>query len=160
MVSMAPRKRAGSPLVREILPGATHTAFPAMRALRPHVADASEFVRRVDEVQRSQGYRLVGVFVDDVAGAVAVAGFRTGDNLAVGRYVYVDDLVTGEAHRGRGHARLLMEWLIEEARRLGCEHFHLDSAPHRHAAHRLYLNARLDITSFHFGLDLSRQDAD
>ena len=33
-----------------------------MRALRTHYADEAEFVRRVDEVQRPQGYRLVGAF--------------------------------------------------------------------------------------------------
>jgi GNAT superfamily N-acetyltransferase len=147
------------PEVREIPAGATASAFLALRELRPHVRDRSEFVRRVDEVQRPQGYRLAGVFEgkDDAVGA---AGFRVEDNLAVGHFLYVDDLVTAEAHRGRGHARLLMEWLIGEARRLGCDHFHLDSATHRHEAHRLYLNAGLDITSFHFGLDLSRPRAD
>jgi GNAT superfamily N-acetyltransferase len=82
------------------------------------------------------------------------------DNLAVGRNLYVDDLVTAEEQRGRGYARRLMSWLVEEARRLGCDHFHLDSATHRHAAHRLYLTAGLDITSFHFGLELSRRSAD
>jgi GNAT superfamily N-acetyltransferase len=160
MSAMASREHAGRAHVREIDAGATATAFPAMRELRPHVAGVSEFVRRVDEVQRAQGYRLAGVFVDDLPDAVAVAGFRVEDNLAVGNFLYVDDLVTAEAHRGRGHARRLMDWLIAEARRLGCEHFHLDSATHRHEAHRLYLNAGLDITSFHFGLDLSRKDAD
>ena len=146
--------------IREIPPGATLTAYRALRELRPHVVDGAELVRRVDELQRPQGYRLVGVFLPDDDDAVAAAGFRVEDNLAVGRYLYVDDLVTAEAHRGRGHARRLMSWLIEEARRLRCDYFHLDSATHRHAAHRLYLMSRLDITSFHFGLDLSRGHAD
>ena len=35
-----------------------------MRALRTHYTDEAEFVRRVDEVQRPQGYRLVGAFDD------------------------------------------------------------------------------------------------
>jgi GNAT superfamily N-acetyltransferase len=157
---MTSREHAGAAEVREIPAGATLTAFPAMRELRSHVGEATEFVRRVDELQRPQGYRLVGVFVAEIADAVAVAGFRTEDNLAVGRYLYVDDLVTSEAHRRRGHGHRLMTWLIDEARRLDCDHFHLDSATHRHAAHRLYLVSGLDITSFHFGLDLSRARAD
>jgi GNAT superfamily N-acetyltransferase len=152
--------RSSEPAVREIGSGSTAAAFEAMRELRPHVADAEELVRRVDDVQRAQGYRLAGLFVDGARHAVTVAGFRVTDNLVSGRFLYVDDLVTMAAHRGRGHARRMMEWLIAEARRTGCDQFQLDSAPHRHEAHRLYLNSGMRITSFHFGLDLSRTDAD
>jgi len=35
-------------------------------------------------------------------------------------------------------------------RRLGCGQIHLDSAPHRHAAHRRYLTAGYRISAFHF----------
>jgi GNAT superfamily N-acetyltransferase len=157
---MASREQITPPQVREIEAGATAAAFPAMRELRPHLSGAADLVRRVDEVQRGQGYRLAGVFVEGISDAVGVAGFRVMDNLVSGRLLYVDDLVVAEGHRGRGHARLLLEWLVDEARRLGCEQLQLDSATHRHEAHRLYLNAGLDITSFHFGLDLSRRDAD
>ncbi|HEY7874434.1 MAG TPA: GNAT family N-acetyltransferase [Actinomycetota bacterium] len=146
--------------VREIAAGSTRLAFRAMSELRPHLRDVDEFVQRVDEVQRPQGYRLVGVFVDGLEDAVAVAGFRVLDNLVSGNHVYVDDLVTMTSQRGRGHARHLMQWLIAEARRLGCDQFQLDSAPHRHSAHRLYLTSGMDITSFHFGLKLSRTDVD
>lgn len=147
-------------VIREIPAGETALAFPAMRALRPHIEDVAELVRRVDDVQRPAGYRLAGVFVDDERDAVAAAGFRTVDNLVSGHFLYVDDLVTAEGHRRRGHGRLLLEWLVEEARRLGCTQLQLDSATHRHAAHRLYLTAGLDITAFHFGLPLARPDAD
>jgi GNAT superfamily N-acetyltransferase len=46
--------------VTEIGPGETGLAFEAMRALRTHRDDLEAFVRRVDEVQRPQGYRVVG----------------------------------------------------------------------------------------------------
>ena len=45
-----------------------------MRALRTHYTDEQEFARRVDEVQRPEGYRLVGAFEDERC--VAVAGFH------------------------------------------------------------------------------------
>jgi GNAT superfamily N-acetyltransferase len=123
-----------------------------MRELRPQYADAAEFVRRVDDVQRGEGYRLVGAFEDGTKEGVAVAGFRVGHMLAWGRFLYVDDLSTLSAARRRGHGRALLEWLTEEARRLGCEQLHLDSGvgPDRFDAHRLYLNVGLAITSHHF----------
>jgi len=133
---------------RELSPEETHLAFAPMRELRPHVASVDEFVDRVNNAQRPEGYRLVASF--DGSEAVSVTGFRRLHTLAWGDIVYVDDLVTQEAHRGRGHAHRLLDWVLAEARRLGCTAVHLDSAPHRHAAHRLYLNEGYVISSFHF----------
>lgn len=121
-----------------------------MRALRTHHADESEFVRRVDEDQRPQGYRLVGSFEGERC--VAVAGFRVLHNLAWGDALYVDDLSTLPEARGRGHGRALLEWCRDEGRRLGCAEFHLDSGvgPDREDAHRLYFNTGLRIYAYHF----------
>jgi GNAT superfamily N-acetyltransferase len=122
-----------------------------MTALRAHHSDRRAFVERVNEVQRPQGYRLVGAFEGDRV--VAVAGFRVLENLVDGRVLYVDDLSTLPEARRRGHAAALLDWCAEEARRLGCDELELDSAvgPERLDAHRLYLNQGLRITAFHFG---------
>jgi GNAT superfamily N-acetyltransferase len=125
-----------------------------MRALRTHYTDEAEFVRRVDEVQRPEGYRLVGVFEGERC--VAVAGFRVTHHLAWHDTLYVDDLSTLPEARGRGYGRALLEWCKEEGRRRGCTEFHLDSGvgPEREDAHRLYFNAGLRITSYHFAAPL------
>jgi GNAT superfamily N-acetyltransferase len=142
-------------LIREILPPDTALAFEAMRALRAHHDDEQEFVRRVDEDQRPQGYRIVGAFDGDRC--VAVAGFRLIRNLAVGDHIYVDDLATHPDARRRGHGRALLEWCADEARRLGCVELQLDSAVERARldAHRLYFNAGMRITSYHFGREVA-----
>ena len=121
-----------------------------MRALRTHYADEAEFVRRVDEVQRPQGYRIVGAFEGERC--VAVAGFRVIQNLAWHDTLYVDDLSTVPEARGRGCGRALLEWCKEEGRRLGCTQFHLDSGvgPEREDAHRLYFNVGMRISAHHF----------
>jgi GNAT superfamily N-acetyltransferase len=138
--------------VREIEPPDTGLAYLAMNALRTHVADEAEFVRLVDEVQRPQGYRLVGAFDAEEPAAAAVAGFRTGNNLAWGHFLYVDDIATRPEFRRRGLGTALLVWLAREAARLGCEELHLDSGVQleRADAHRLYLNSGLVITSHHF----------
>jgi len=123
-----------------------------MRPLRPRLAGRDAFVARVDEVQRREGYRLVAAF-EEADEAVAVAGFRLLHNLAWGtRALYVDDLSTHPDARRRGHAGALLGWLRAEARRLGCDEFHLDSGvgPERLDAHRLYFNGRMRIASYHF----------
>jgi GNAT superfamily N-acetyltransferase len=115
-----------------------------------------EFVEQVNAVLRPAGYRLVGVFVADRDQAVAVAGFRIGDSLAWGHYLYVDDLSTVPEARRQGHAGALLAWLAEEGRRLGCAQLHLDSGTgsERFDAHRLYHSHGLAIYSHHFARGL------
>lgn len=127
-----------------------------MRALRSDLADEESFVRHVDELQRPEGYRLIGAFEEGEPEAAAVAGFRLGHSLAWGHYLYVDDLSTLPEARRRGHARRLLDWLGEDAERLGCAQLHLDSGVglDRADAHRLYLNAGLIIAAHHFSREV------
>jgi GNAT superfamily N-acetyltransferase len=138
--------------IRELLPPETGLAFEAMRELRTNLSDEQSFVRQVDEVQRAEGYRLVAAFAPGSSEPSAVAGFRICHSLAWGHYLYVDDLSTKSTERRRGHARALLEWLIEEGKRLGCDQLHLDSGVgiDRADAHRLYLNAGMVISAHHF----------
>lgn len=139
-------------MIVELLPPATGRAFRAMHALRPGLTDAESFVARVDELQRPDGYRLVGALDDTEGEALAVAGFRVGENLAWGRHLYIDDLSTLPEARRHGYGRQLLDWIFDEARRERCEMVHLDSGvgPDRQDAHRLYLNAGFRIASHHF----------
>lgn len=84
----------------------------------------------------------------------AVAGFRISECLAWGRFLYVDDLVASANDRSKGYGGTLFDWLVAYARDAGCDEFHLDSAVHRFAAHRFYLNKRMAIEAHHFGLKL------
>lgn len=106
-----------------------------------------ELVERI-RAQFSSGYRLVAGASEGVI--VAVAGFRFGHNLAWGKFLYVDDLVTRSAGRSGGHGAAMLGWLEELARSEGCDQLHLDSGTVRTGAHRFYLRQRYDITSFHF----------
>jgi GNAT superfamily N-acetyltransferase len=138
--------------IRELLPPETGLAFEAMRELRTNLDDEQSFVRQVDEVQRAEGYRLIAAFEAGASEPSAAAGFRVCNSLAWGHYLYVDDLSTKSSERRRGHARALLEWLIEEGKRLGCDQLHLDSGVgiDRVDAHRLYMNTGLVISAHHF----------
>jgi GNAT superfamily N-acetyltransferase len=140
-------------VIRELLPPETGLAHRAMLALREEIGDREAFTQQVDDVQRPEGYRLLGAFEDGVAEALGVAGFRIVHNLAWGEHVYIDDLSTLPEARGRGHATALLNWVFEEGRRSGVKQLHLDSAvgPARADAHRLYLNSGYTIASHHFG---------
>jgi GNAT superfamily N-acetyltransferase len=139
-------------MLQEIVPPDTALAFVAMRELRTALTDPEEFVKQVDELQRREGYRLVGVLPRQGKDAVAVAGFPLATCLSWGRHLYVDDLSTVPSARGQGFAGQLLAWVHDEAKRLSCGEIHLDSGvgPNRYSAHRLYLNAGYVINAHHF----------
>jgi len=138
--------------VRELQKGETGLAAAALLELRPAWADPATLVQHIDEIQRPQGYRVCAAFEEGQADAVSVAGFRVIENLAWGRTIYVDDLVTRTGHRSQGSADAVFRWVEAEAQRLGCDELHLDSGvgPHRQPAHRFYFAHGMRIASFHF----------
>jgi len=140
-------------MILELPASETHLGYAAMLELRPDVGSQTEFVSRINDLQRPEGYRLVGSFVAGVKEAAAVAGFRTAHFLAWNYALYCDDLSSLPAFRRQGHASALLDWMMSEARRLGCTEFHLDSGvipDVRAAAHRLYMNKGMHISAYHF----------
>jgi|SRR6185436_2269306 len=124
--------------------------FDVMSQLRQHLHH-EQFVTRV-RLQEQTGYQLA--LLEHEGGIKAAAGFRIIENLFSGRMFYVDDLVTDERERSKGHGKQLIEWLIERARKEGCQTFELDSGVQRFDAHRFYLANRMIISSHHFRLTL------
>lgn len=120
--------------------------YSVMSELRPHVPE-SEFVSRVLS-QMQNGYRLAAG--EDDGHIVAVAGFRIGENLAWGRFLYVDDLVTSEKFRSQGYGSELLSWLRNQAKNEGCHQLHLDSGTQRESAHRFYEREGVTKSGFHF----------
>jgi GNAT superfamily N-acetyltransferase len=124
------------------------TAFPVMRQLRPGITEET-FGPRVER-QRQTGYELA--LLEDEGEVIAVSGFRILDNLAWGRHLYVDDLVTRADKRSRGYGRALFQWLLGYASEHECGELHLDSRVTRLAAHRFYWSQGMEMNSHHFRL--------
>ncbi len=129
--------------------------YPVMRELRPHVPE-NEFVSRVRRQEKS-GYRLVAAEAEKEI--VAVAGFRIGESLAWGRFLYVDDLVTSKKHRSKGYGAKLLLWLREYAVSENCKQLHLDSGLQREDTHRFYEREGMSKGGFHFVESLSPSKA-
>lgn len=129
--------------------------LPAMLALRQHLNPDQAF-ERIRLQQETDGFVLAYVTRDDsLEPAPAVAGYRYMNLLYSGKTLYIDDLSTLPSARGKGHASALLDFIIDEARKAGCQSVSLDSGqnPARYDAHRLYLKKGFNITSHHFKLD-------
>jgi GNAT superfamily N-acetyltransferase len=128
--------------------------YDVMAELRPHVA-REQFLATVRAMQKD-GLRLA--CIRDGGKVVAVAGYRLSTNLFCGRHLYVDDLVTADAERSKGHGKVLLAWLRALAVTEGCEVFHLDSGVQRKRAHQFYLREGLDLAGYHFSERLKPRD--
>jgi len=120
--------------------------YPVMRELRPHIGE-QDFLARV-RAQQAAAYRLACLRAEGAP--VAVAGFRISENLAWGRHLYVDDLVTLTDRRSKGYGAALLAWLRAHAVEHGCRQLHLDSGLQREAAHRFYEREGMTKGGFHF----------
>ena len=97
--------------------------FPLMHVLRDRIA-AGTFLAEVRR-QQSDGYRLIGGFVD--GRAVVLAGIRRSHTLSRGEHLFVDDLVTDPSSRGAGLGRAMMQWVARDAAAQGLDRIYLDA---------------------------------
>ena len=128
--------------------------YDVMAELRPHLAREA-FLPTVKAMQKD-GLRLA--YIREDGRVVAVAGYRVSTNLFCGRHLYVDDLVTADAARSKGHGKALLAWLRAQAVAEDCDVFHLDSGMQRKRAHQFYLREGLDLSSYHFSERLKPRD--
>ncbi len=134
---------------RIIAPDWLQAAEATHRQLRPQLPP--DYATKMQRVF-AQGGRMV-LAVDGEA-VLGIAVWRCFENTHQGAQVYVDDLVTDDAHRSQGVGHALIEWLSARARMLSATALTLDSGTQRREAHRFYLRERFDITSFHFNKNL------
>jgi len=125
--------------------------YALMRALRPQLSSEAEFIERWRR-QSEQGYSIVVIW--RAQRPVALAGFRVQENLVHGRFLYVDDLVTDESERRRGHGARLLDRLKAEGRARGCRKLVLDTALENTLAHRFYYRQDLLAMSLRFNCRL------
>lgn len=119
--------------------------FDVLRELRPQLVRE----RFLEDLARlgAQGLTLAAVWDPEVR---AVACFRPLETFATGPQLYVDDLVTADAHRSHGYGGQLLSFLEQRAREQGARFLELDSGANRHAAHRFYKRLGLEPVALHF----------
>ncbi|KAK9820586.1 hypothetical protein WJX72_011959 [[Myrmecia] bisecta] len=159
-------QQSGAPKAEHNMPGKLKVAktdaevskcFPVLSQLRPHVTSAQDLLSRVKR-QQEQGYSIV--FVEDGGKVKGCAGFRVTESLYAGKRLYVDDLVVDKEARSGGYGAQLMEWLMENARLLGCDGLALDSGVQRGPAHKFYFNQGLEIKAYHFAMAFEDAESD
>lgn len=124
--------------------------FSLMKVLRSHL-ELEDYLSAVKQ-QMQDGYKIVCLQAEGQI--VSLAGYRISHNLAWGKHLYIDDLVSLETRRSLGYGKRLLEEVIELAKQEGCKQLHLDSGVQGFEAHRFYLREGFKISSHHFSMEL------
>ena len=111
----------------------------------------------IDNVLRmieDEKFHLVYIQAEDESKAAAFIGYRVMHTLRTGRMIYIDDLYTDPAYRGRGYAGALLDYIDRQAEAGAISSVHLDSGYILHDAHRLYLNKNFVLACNHFAKNI------
>jgi len=132
---MSQRKTTVSDIIiRELTTNDLPQAFPVVSQLRAHLS-LDEYINLV-KAMKPDGYLAIGLFENGKI--VSYAGFAKLINLYYGEHIWVYDLVTDEAKRGKGYGKRLLLHIEKYAKdnRLGC--VALSSGIQRGEAHGFY----------------------
>ncbi len=124
--------------------------FDVMQALSPQLTP--ELFLDLLKKMKVENYSLI--FIEENEKAISACGFRYLTSLFDGQYIYIDDLSTLPEARGKGHAGMLFDFIVEKAKAENLKAVHLDSGHQRFDAHRLYLKKGMKIASHHFKIEL------
>jgi GNAT superfamily N-acetyltransferase len=142
---------ADVPSFRDVSEAEVGACYELMRQLRPHLKSQEEFIARWRR-QCADGYRLVALWGE--SGPVALAGYRVTENLVHGKFLYVDDLISDQSARSRGHGAQLLDKLKAEGRALACNKLVLDTGLDNFLAHRFYFRQGLLAQALRFNIPL------
>lgn len=117
--------------------------------------DENTYIDLILNMVEDERFRLVYVPSDDNTKAAAFIGYRIMHTLRTSWMIYVDDLFTDPAHRGKGYAGTLLDYVNDEAKEKGISSVHLDSGYMLHDAHRLYLNHGYVLACNHFAKEIA-----
>jgi len=121
--------------------------YPLMSILRPHLPNEEAFVAQVER-QAQAGYRLSGFRHNRQW--QGLIGFRLGENLLYGKFLYVDDLVVEPSSQNKGIGKRLIEYVRRYAQTLDCANLVLDTGLCMPYAQRFYYRQGLLAKGMHF----------
>jgi GNAT superfamily N-acetyltransferase len=125
------------------------------RQLRPHLPiDQKEFIDQIRQICQTGPARMIIAINndDEKKDILGLAIYRISHNIKYSKYIYCDDLVTDENKRSLGVGQCLMNYMKNEAQKLGINRIALDSGCQRGRTHKFYHRQGFHIDQFKFSI--------
>jgi GNAT superfamily N-acetyltransferase len=127
-----------------------HALYPLIEALNPGM-QRTLFEERLAEMQANK-FNCIGVRLDDKL--VACCGFWILIKFYNGRHVEPDNVTVLTDYRNFGLGQIMMDFLHEQAKTLGCNFSELNAYLANNKAHKFYFKDDYKILGFHFRKEL------
>lgn len=126
-------------------------AFPILIQHHPHISE-SDFLKYIDEILAEKNYQMIGAYVEEKL--VGIAGYWVLTRFYSGKYIQVGNMVVDEKCRNAGIGKTILQFIENEGKKQGCQHFILDSRMDNTKSHKFYLREGFEIMGYHFMKDI------
>ena len=126
-------------------------AFPILTQHHKHISE-EDFSKCIDEILSEQNYQMISSYIGEEL--VGIAGYWVLTRFYSGKYVQVGNMVVDEKHRNLGIGKTMLEFIEDEGKRQGCQHFILDSRLDNKKSHDFYLREGFEVMGYHFMKDI------
>ena len=120
--------------------------FPLLKQLNSDLTPES-YQQMLPEMIKN-GYRMIGALNGD--DCMGISGFWINTKIWCGKYIEPDNVVVDKNYRSAGIGKMLIDWIINEGKRLDCKVSTLDSYVSSDKSHRFYFREGYIIKGFHF----------
>lgn len=95
------------------------TILPLAVSLNGNKIEYSVLQKRLKEMLDMGGYECIGVY--DKEHLIGICGLWVLNKLYAGKHIEPDNVFIKEGYRSKGVGQLMMDWLFDYAKKIGCE---------------------------------------
>lgn len=120
--------------------------IPLLQGLDPKLEKA--ILKKRLEQMALQGYQCVGVY--DSEKLVGISGLWVLTKYYVGKHIEPDNVYILPEYQGKGIGKLLMDWIFDYAKKIGCEASELNCYIENEAGNRFWEQQGYKAIGYHF----------
>ena len=121
-------------------------SFPLIKQLTASLTE-EDYLRMLTDMVPHNYYQVAAYHNNK---PIAVSGYWLATKLYCGKYLEIDNFVVDEAYRSKQIGKMLVDWMLEEAKRNGCETALLDAYVENFKAHKFYYKQGFIARGFHY----------
>ncbi len=117
-----------------------------VKELTPDVLEADYKSMLLEMIPHN--YLQVGVY--EGKKLIAVSGYWICTKIYCGKYLEIDNFVVAKEYRSKNIGQMLVDWMLDEAKKRGCKVALLDAYVENFKAHKFYYKQGFIARGFHY----------